>query len=761
VRIIPPFPPTTDVLFMLARKCQTPAVTILTIIVLGFAALVPGDARGQLPAASLDRIWPFAGEAGTKFEVVAEGDFLDEASRLIFSDPSVTAEVIPGEIAPGDSEPTPRFGHFRVQIPEGIADQDLDVWVAGRFGVSNPRKFVVNSAQTIVADQPRDRPESATEIQMGHRIVAQTLPQQIDHYRLGLAENETVDLNLRAQDLDSRLVPSLTILNSRGEELYRTRGTKSADLHFRWTAPTADDYIVQVSDVLFRGGAGFIYQLAATPPADNPPPSREASDPALVAGPFLTSADTSSLPVREAIADTPQPLEVPLRYRTSFGGTESHSPEFDFHAVGGIPLYIEIISTRLGAATDPQLIIGRVEDAGNGQTSFKRLQEVDDVDVLAGSLLGGRSKDPVTRFVPPETGLYRLIVRDLQTTSDPDWDKSFTVVIREPEPDFDLLAMLSHPMHDPAQASQRGSFLRRGERMVIEVGIVPRDGFFDPIRSRSTVAGGDLVIDHTIDWKWPVQISIEGLPDHVSYQPVQLDKANQRTHIVITADAEAAAWTGPIQVVGTIAIPPEFGGRSLVRRAQTMTIQMGDPDGRGRAPVRPTEQLMVAVTDAETAPLRITLGDAPHQVSCKVGSKVELPVRIERGENCKGKVILRPLGLPANVTAGEINLEGETLESTWTINAAANATPGTYQILLNAECEINWPRNPEALARAEARLTRLRESADAAAEADKEVIAKQIGELEMQIQQLRESTKPQKTRLFAPSNTVQVQIDAE
>src|SRR5688500_304498 len=95
-------------------------------------------AQAQLPVARLLTISPPGGPIGTPFEVSISGTDLDEVSELRFADTNLSA-MLKTNSATGFSEPN----KFLVTISSNALVGVTEVRAVGRFGISNPRAFVI------------------------------------------------------------------------------------------------------------------------------------------------------------------------------------------------------------------------------------------------------------------------------------------------------------------------------------------------------------------------------------------------------------------------------------------------------------------------------------------------------------------------------------------------------------------------------------------------------------------------------------------
>src|SRR5262249_44399052 len=113
-------------------------------------ALVSGaSAQAQLPPTlpnpRLNWLFPAGGQVGTAFEVKVTGDDLDDAGKLDCSHPGITATLTMAEPGLGQTGPQPVHGTFQVKIAADVPPGVYELRVQGKFGLSNPRAFVVGT----------------------------------------------------------------------------------------------------------------------------------------------------------------------------------------------------------------------------------------------------------------------------------------------------------------------------------------------------------------------------------------------------------------------------------------------------------------------------------------------------------------------------------------------------------------------------------------------------------------------------------------
>ena len=107
-----------------------------------------------LPQPRVNSALPPGAKAGTTVEVTVTGTDIDDATGLQFSHPGLRAELVPAPKPDPKAKappPQPRRGQmgqtssakFTVTVPADVPVGQYDVRVLNKWGVSNPRAFVV------------------------------------------------------------------------------------------------------------------------------------------------------------------------------------------------------------------------------------------------------------------------------------------------------------------------------------------------------------------------------------------------------------------------------------------------------------------------------------------------------------------------------------------------------------------------------------------------------------------------------------------
>jgi hypothetical protein len=275
------------------------------------------------------------------------------------------------------------------------------------------------------------------------------------------------------------------------------------------------------------------------------------------------------------------------------------------------------------------------------------------------------------------------MVRDQfgSTTADP--RRVYRLVISRPVPDFRLAAVSqpTPPLNDNNQTMLGGTVLRRGSSALMDV-VVERRNAFD----------GEI------------EISVEGLPEGVTCRNVVIGGDTDSAPLVFVAAENAAAWSGPLRVVGKATI----GDSQVVRAARGGTIVWGTNNRQQDSPrFRAAGDVVLSVMDKETGPAVVEVGDGQVWETSR-GGTLDIPIKVTRYGEFKNDLNLQPRGLPNELRPGNVNIGGGAGEGKLEFKVTnGNAKAGTYTFILQSDTQMQHQRNPDAVAAAEAEQKRL------------------------------------------------------
>ncbi len=581
--------------------------------------------------------------------------------------------------------------------------------------------------------------DSPTPLNIGTLFHTRSTGAEVDYYGISIAKDQPLQLELLAQQVDSRMIGQLKLFDAEGHELASARGADDFDPILRTPADLpVGDYVLAVHDFLYRGGDEYHYQVLARPIDQarsliKPGDSAEGQLPQVWATRSFALRREDCLANQVEASGEPKAIEIPFAQTLWFPDRQQDSV-FEFSASEGDVLAIDVTSQRVGQPTDARLTVQRIEaqTSGTQESGTPKLHEVLNIDDCQGVSDGAVnlfSTDAVAMLTIPASAQYRLCVRDLDVGKSLSQQQAFQLRVGPPNPGFDLVAYRLYPHRDVNQTQPSGSNLFRGGSEVLRVFVVRRDG-----------------------WNGAVKVRCEGLPPGVTASEVVIAPNQTQTQLTLTAAEDAAGGVAPVRVIGQ----SEDG--SIEQEAVAATIQWGKGAGRDFIQSRVTSTLWVSVSESDTSPVSITLGDG-NAAQVKQGESLKLPVRLVRREGGQAACVVRPRDLPGGVKAGEITIPAEKSEGEIEFQVEPGATPGTYSLWLQCETKIKLKLNPQGLERAQQYRSLLQSLHDDPAQAaNLEAIQAAIAEADKRVEAAKGAANEKELTVFIPTSNATIRV---
>ncbi|OYV86388.1 MAG: hypothetical protein B7Z73_11850, partial [Planctomycetia bacterium 21-64-5] len=682
------------------------------------------------------------GAAHIKEELERARTDLDGADRLVFTHPGITAKQVILEPTEFDPQPRPADGKFTVSIAADVPPGMYEVRTVGKYGVSNPRYFVVDTRPEVNETEPNSRVDQANEVPSGGVVNGVSGGADQDFFQFPAKKGQRLLIDCRARRIDSRLDPMLVLYDAHGNELASAHDGSHRDTLLDYTVPADGLYVVEVHDFIYGGGPDYFYRLAVNtgphvdfifPPAGLPGTNQAyqfygrnlpggqpvpaltidgqplevvnasialpmaAEGDRLPAGTLIEPAASGidailyrlpspqglSNPVLVSLATAPvvpekepnngaaqgQKIAPPCEVVGQFYPVGDHD-WFTFDAKKGDAYVIEVVSQRLGESTDPYLMVEQVIVDKNGKVQTKELQQADDNMLNSGGFdFATTHDDPCFRFAAPDDGTYRILLRDLYSSSRGDPRFVYRLAVRNEQPDFRLAALARFPGSQPNQQQSLvwSPYLRKGGSDAIEIVAFRRDGF-----------DGEIVV------------TAEGLPPGVTAAPVTIGPGRNSAALILTAADNAAATVAPFRVVGK----SKIGTSEVTHAARAASIVWAGQPGQFNARSRLSGELVLAVSENEPAPF--TLQAVGSVLEMSRAGKIEIPVSMTQHGDFKGNVTLSAVGLPPNIQPANQQMNAGQGETKFTLNLQTNAPLGTFSFHLLGTTQYSYRHNPEA-----------------------------------------------------------------
>jgi hypothetical protein len=638
--------------------------------------------HAQLPHPDLKTIFPQGLQAGTSTEISIGGTELEETTTLRFSHPGLTAEPITlpaTDLYPAKANPL----RYRITAAPDIPSGIYEVSAQTRLGLTAPRAFVVSHLPEK-QHGTNHSPETAEDLPLDTIINGHVDNAAIDHYKLTLAQDQTIHLHCQAQAIDSRLDPTLIIISPAGTELARANDLSPLDRDAALTfkAPAAGTYLLKVHDFIFTGGGEHPYRLLAS------------------TQPIPHSSETL-LPAQAL------PQDIPL--------TLSKTPiHHSFEANKDQPLWIELLSARLANPSDSLLIIEQVTTDQNGTPQYKEVASNDDFPLPSGGHhFTLRTADSAIRFDPPADGKYRLTL--LNQFSHPAPAK---LRIHPPSPGYRLIAMPWHSHQKDNILPRQTALIRQGGTARIQLFVIHESGFDEPIT-----------------------LSIENLPPGIDFQPKTIAPHETSATLILTSQADTPPANTFLTIKGTTT------GKQTLAQPATSSWHVGNWDDE-RHHTRPAQLLPLSITDAEKAPLVLTpattsftpkVGETleiPFTLAKNAEIKGDITLTLNNFPHSKPP----QLKIKPDATEGTFTLA---LTPSNELKVAPNQT---HHFTLQADFTLSHQNNLPALERSKADLKRL-EDLEKSLNAESKAIPPALTEAKKKAaDQLRQQTELSKPR---------------
>jgi hypothetical protein len=720
-------------------------------------------ARGQLPTTQLTSVFPPGGKQGTTVEVAIAGADMDDVEQLLFSHAGLKST--PKMTSATPLEPArPVANQFTVAIAADVPPGVYEVRAMGRFGLSNPRSFMIGTQNEAVESTGNSSVDKAADLPLDITLNGRVDANTFDYLRLNLKKDQRVRIEVVARRIDSRLDGTLVVLDANGHELKRVKEGAGADPVLDFTAPADGVYQLKLYDEVYGGGNDYFYRLTASSapyvdfvfppsgpagstteytlygrnlsggqPAEGltingvplekltvkiPLPADEAATAKLVlsgSSPLarawqdgieyrLPTPSGPANPVSVYFARSPnmvveqepnnaaksaQKIAVPCEFVGQFY-PERDMDWVQFDAKKGQTYWIDVISNQLGLASDPFLAIYRVTKNDKGEEQQSEVVQVDDLQERGRrnpnvDELDATNDDPSYKFVVPDDGTYRLLVRDQFGDSRKDPSFVYRLVIRTPTPDFRLLAYPNSPPPTQQQQIQTplaATSIRKGGTAAFTLAVQRRDEF-----------DGEIAV------------SVEGLPSGVTCPGAILGGGINDGSLVLVAAEDALAWAGPIKIIAKAKV----ADREVTREARYAVVVWGTANRQQQpAEFRLAPVLQLGVIDKEMEPALVRIGDE-KVFETSLGGNVELPITITRRGDFKDPVKLVAVGLTQQMKPKDVTLDGDKGGKFELALNQQNIRPGSYTFYMKGEAKRKYTRNPEAVTAAEAEQKRIGE----------------------------------------------------
>lgn len=702
---------------------RLPAVVLL-LAAGGWLALA-APAWGDLPSPRLDRVVPLGIAAGGTTTVELLAADVEDALRLVFDHPGLTAEYV------GPKK-------FKVSAAADVPQGTYDMRLVGRYGISNPRLFQVTHRWTVLAEKEKNNTsETAQAVDVNSVLDANSDSNDVDIFSFTAAAGQRITIDCLAGRLDSQLDGVMALSNAAGQTLASSSDYFGRDPFLDFVAPAAGKYFVTVNDLSYRGGFPYRLVIADTPQVENIEPRALTADvPTEVtafgrnfgAGSQRSAWQVGDLPLEQLRFSVTAPADLLARGAFRF---IDHPVDFSVLPTAAtctltgyqiLPPLGDCVQRPQTMLVTPDPVV--LESEPNDQP--EKAQAINLPAVVSGRFHQSRDVD-IYEFDTGDGGnfAFEVYCERIGGRADPylvvQNTKGDTIV--EGDDYGHRASTFDGHLRDPVVSSSLGPkqrvrvlvadrYSRGGARLQYVLTVHrSRPDFYVAATHRqspgpaglSLSRGGaewlELVIHRRDGQTGPVAIHAEDLPPGVHAARTLLHNTANGA-FVLWADPDAAPAVKPIRLVaeGT------GGEQELVRDVRPYT-RVWSQQNLGSS--RPTRELVLAVgqesagtepSSAAGAPLRVTL--EPATATVEAGKSLQLKALATRyWPEAKNEIRLAPLAFPNNLQLAETVLPAGAAEVMLTIKVQPKTPPGDYTLAVQCQSQVPFDKDPQAATR--------------------------------------------------------------
>lgn len=628
------------------RRVSTQPLAVTRPSLSLLALLLTSPAFAQWPEPKLTVVSPSGAQAGTSVSILATGTDLEDADLQFFH---------PGFVAIRDAKDPKKWS---VEISKNVPPGCYDARFAGKNGVSNPRRFEVGSLPETEALPKAVTKQEAQEITLPSVVRGSVPKQGMLWFKMTAVRGQELVFDCHANSLDSRLEPALSLFDTQGREL---AGVRNKPL--RWTPETDATLWLSLRDFINNGGNEHFFRLYAGSPGE----LKKAEAPAL---PLFWPPPAPSFVEQEPNDGAKaQPIVPPVEIAGEFYPTRDVDA-FKFEAKKGDVWWMEVYSERFGVPTHPRLVVERLSSDKEGKQTAQDAILLEDAPPFAGDAdFNGQHFDPSGRFEAKEEGTYRVQVRDINNAIEPSHARRYQLSIRNPGPDFALVAAVLTPTPNKtfkdftgAAIQVRAANIRPAQVFPLRVLALRRDGF-----------------------EGAISLEAFDLPPGLTAEPSIIGLKQTEGTLLLRAAVGAAPWSGSIRITGTSLV----GGaqRKHAARASTPVWESTVTEFIEPPRSRFMDAMVCAIVD--DAPFGDTLLAEREAADVGATEKVKFRLKVDHKSGEAAPVKVKVMGLAGLEKAKETEIAIKDASAEYEVDLAPlKLLPGDYTVWFRGEQKV-------------------------------------------------------------------------
>ena len=519
------------------------------------ATAVPAFAQQVPTDPTSTHIFPAGGRRGTVVPVRVGGECLAPYSRfkLLGEGVSVESELV--EKVSGHYEPSPRRkpGETPMFYPRewkstitiaADAPMGQKLWrVSAARGGTGARPFIVGDLPEFIEAESNSLPERAEQITLPVTLNGQIAGERdLDYFRFAASENDVITVDVAAARLGSALDPVVELHDAQGRRLQVEEFRIGSDPVLALRIPAKGEYRLLVSSLNFRGGPQYVYRITVS----TVPYVRFAFPPGGLAGTTGTVelfTLSGAGPLRSRPEQVTFPAGPPAEF--SFNSSTPHA-----NAIA-----METSDLSVIAEVEPNDAVASATSVAVASTVYGRLSPQSDEDWYAFSAVKDQAVTLECSAFPRGSGALPVVavcdaaglplaaVSTAERLPGPcrlEWtapaDGKFLVRVRD----------VRQGRADGAEAPYRLSIKSTRSDFTLTA-------TFDVVNVVQGVASGEieLKIDRQGGFFLPIDLKVEGLPEGVRIEPLQIPAGLNQFKVACLAPADTRPGDSLLKITGT------------------------------------------------------------------------------------------------------------------------------------------------------------------------------------------------------------------
>ncbi|MBE2284961.1 MAG: hypothetical protein IAE77_15985 [Prosthecobacter sp.] len=418
-----------------------PRLAMLSMLFCG-AIASSAFSQATFPSPVLTSISPLGGKAGATVEFTLRGTDLDGPAAVLIGDRSISISTTT---------------KASVALPANLPAGAHDLRFVGRYGVSNPRVFVVTPHVVVESPGTNAKPDKALKLAVNSAISGAFKATTPHWFTFEAKKGQSLTATFLGLKADTRAEVLGAISDGKGRELARLKRGR-----MNFTPPADGTYRMEVHELMHRAGDDYGFFGA----------------------------------LEEAKAEEPRIMPSVMRQELKIGDVRrgffvpSAAWTYDMPFKAGDRFVVEVFSHQLGHDTDPHLVIENLKPDGTitAQAEVADAPAISPAPSVASAI---PNRDPSYAYEAKVDGTFRITLNDAFATTQPFELRVSSGAPKTPE----LIAMnATLPKAANAKTGEVGSAnVCRGGILALEVAVLNRNALSEAIELKADKLPAGLI----------------------------------------------------------------------------------------------------------------------------------------------------------------------------------------------------------------------------------------------------------------------------